>query len=77
MGMCMEVVGGSQSDGAAIRLADCNGSGAQRFRLNSAHDLVNIPADSCVDVKDAVEDNGTQLQLWSCNGADNQKWSSG
>lgn len=46
----------------------------QRFRLNSAGDLVNIRADKCVDVKDQQTDNGARLQLWTCTGAQNQKW---
>ncbi|MFF7581225.1 ricin-type beta-trefoil lectin domain protein [Streptomyces sp. NPDC008061] len=73
MGRCMEVVNGSRSDGAGIRLAPCNGSGAQLFQLNAAHDLVNLRADKCVDVKDSSS-NGARLQLWTCAGTDNQKW---
>ncbi|WP_327425591.1 ricin-type beta-trefoil lectin domain protein (plasmid) [Streptomyces sp. NBC_01527] len=73
MGKCMEVVNGSRSDGAGIRLAPCNGTGAQLFQLNAAHDLVNLRADKCVDVKDSSA-NGARLQLWTCAGTDNQKW---
>lgn len=75
LGMCMDVDGGTRDDGAAIQLVSCNGTGAQQFRLNAAHDLVNVQADKCVDVKDLGTGNGTRLQLWTCTGADNQKWS--
>ncbi|MEU6353682.1 RICIN domain-containing protein [Streptomyces sp. NPDC047072] len=75
LGMCMDVDGGSRDDGARVQLVSCNGTGAQQFRLNAAHDLVNVQADKCVDVKDVATGNGARLQLWSCTGADNQKWS--
>ncbi|MGW3244734.1 ricin-type beta-trefoil lectin domain protein [Streptomyces sp. NPDC001070] len=77
MGKCMDVEGGSRDDGAAVQLADCNGTGAQKFRLNAAHDLVNLQADKCVEAEDTPGVNGTRLRLWSCTGADNQKWSGG
>ncbi|MFF7985859.1 ricin-type beta-trefoil lectin domain protein [Streptomyces sp. NPDC007901] len=75
LGTCMTVAGGSRDDGAAIRLAGCDGSGAQRFRLTAANDLVNVQADKCVDVTDVRSDNGARLQLWGCSGGGNQKWS--
>ncbi|MEV7384438.1 RICIN domain-containing protein [Streptomyces sp. NPDC091215] len=75
LGKCMTVAGGSREDGAAIRLVGCDGSGAQKFRLTAANDLVNVQADKCVDVTDVRSDNGAQLQLWGCSGAGNQKWS--
>ncbi|MFJ9249118.1 ricin-type beta-trefoil lectin domain protein [Streptomyces sp. NPDC101776] len=77
LGKCMDVDGGSRTDGAWIKLVACNGTGAQQFRLNAAHDLVNIQADKCVDVTDAGTGNGAELQLWSCTGGGNQKWSTG
>ncbi|MFE0633462.1 ricin-type beta-trefoil lectin domain protein [Streptomyces sp. NPDC058864] len=74
-GQCMDVAGGSREDGAAVQLVDCNGTGAQQFRLNAAHDLVNLQADKCVEAEDSPGVNGTRLRLWSCSGQDNQKWS--
>ncbi|MFJ2478530.1 ricin-type beta-trefoil lectin domain protein [Streptomyces sp. NPDC087659] len=75
MGLCMDLARASTLNGTVVQLATCNGGWAQKFRLNSAHDLVNVQADKCVDVKDAKTANGTRLQLWSCNGKDHQKWS--
>jgi L-serine deaminase len=72
-GQCMTVAGGS-GNGAPIEVTSCNGGSAQRFNLNNAHDLVNVAADKCVDVKDKQTGNGTPLQLWSCGGTSNQKW---
>ncbi|MCS0603750.1 ricin-type beta-trefoil lectin domain protein [Streptomyces sp. LP11] len=74
MGLCLDIANASQADGAAIQLARCNGGWAQRFRLNSAHDLVNTQIGKCVDAKDNGSGNGTRLQLWECSGTSNQKW---
>ncbi|MEU3183550.1 ricin-type beta-trefoil lectin domain protein [Streptomyces sp. NPDC006923] len=74
-GMCMNVGGGSTENGAGISRTTCNGTPAQQFVLNSAHDLVNTHADKCADVKDEQTSNGTSLQIWACGGTDNQKWS--
>ncbi|MDX2545367.1 BTAD domain-containing putative transcriptional regulator [Streptomyces sp. WI04-05B] len=73
-GKCLDIAGGSTDNGAAVRLADCNGGGSQRFRLNPAHDLVNLQAHKCVEATDPRGSNGTPLRLWSCTGAQNQKW---
>ncbi|MFE2422663.1 ricin-type beta-trefoil lectin domain protein [Streptomyces hokutonensis] len=74
MGLCLDIANASKSDGAAIQLATCNGGWAQRFNLNSSHDLVNTVIGKCVDAKDQGTGNGTRLQLWSCGGTSNQKW---
>ncbi|MET8948107.1 BTAD domain-containing putative transcriptional regulator [Streptomyces sp. NPDC004542] len=74
-GKCLDIAGGSTDNGAAIQLADCNGSGSQRFRLNPAHDLVNLQAHKCVEATDPRGSNRTPLRLWTCTGAQNQKWS--
>ena len=74
MGMCLDIANASQSNGAAIQLATCNGGWAQRFRLNDAHDLVNTKIGKCVDAKDSGTATGTRLQLWDCAGTSNQKW---
>ncbi|MGY4743145.1 BTAD domain-containing putative transcriptional regulator [Streptomyces sp. ATMOS53] len=73
-GKCLDVAGGSTDNGAAIQLANCNGSGSQRFRLNPAHDLVNLQAHKCVEATDPRGSNRTPLRLWTCTGAQNQKW---
>ncbi|MEU8543822.1 ricin-type beta-trefoil lectin domain protein [Streptomyces sp. NPDC048717] len=75
-GKCMNVVGGSRANGAAINWTTCNGSGAQQFRLNSSHDLTNPQSgNKCVDVKDMRTTNNGSLQLYTCAGTPNQKWS--
>ncbi|MFD8723498.1 ricin-type beta-trefoil lectin domain protein [Streptomyces sp. NPDC059629] len=75
LGMCMQLAGGSTADGTDLELGTCDGSPAQKFTLNSRHDLVSSLADKCSDVRDNVPVNGTRLQLWPCSGGANQKWS--
>ncbi len=76
-GMCMDVAWGSRDAGAAIQLARCSGSGAQRFVLSGAGDLVNPQADKCVDIAGWNAQNDAVLQLWTCTGGENQKWRRG
>ncbi|MFF3558553.1 ricin-type beta-trefoil lectin domain protein [Streptomyces sp. NPDC002574] len=74
VGRCLDVVNGSRDDGAGIQLADCNGTGAQQFRFDSAHRLVNLQAGKCVTLQDASGANGTRLHLWTCGADAGQRW---
>jgi hypothetical protein len=56
-------------------LWDCNGTGAQKFAVSGANDIVNIQANKCLDAQNNSSANGTRLQLWTCGGTANQKWS--
>ena len=70
-GSCMDVAGGATGDGAQIQEWNCNGTGAQSFRLddagNGALTIVNTAANKCVDVQARGTANGTKIQLWDCN----------
>jgi glucosylceramidase len=69
------VTSGSTADGAKVQLWSCNGSGARRWRYEpGSADLVNVPADKCLDASDHSSANGTRAQIWSCTGVANQKW---
>jgi glucosylceramidase len=58
-----------------VQLYTCNGSGAQQWRHEAGSgDLVNVPADKCLDASDNSSANGTRAQIWACTGAVNQKW---
>lgn len=76
MGVCLTVAGPS-SNGAPVQVAHCNGGSAQKFRLNSAADIVHSGTSMCLDVKDQNTADGTRLQLWQCGGTSNQKWHTG
>jgi hypothetical protein len=71
------VSGGSTADGAKVQLWDCNGSGAQRWAVSGANDIVNIAANKCLDAEGNTSANGTRLQIWTCSGRSNQKWTVG
>ncbi|MFC9914374.1 hypothetical protein [Streptomyces sp. NPDC059862] len=70
------LLGSSAQPRLDLEPADCNGGSAQRFVLNSSHDLVSGLADKCgADVRDNGTANGTRLQLWPCSGGVDQKGS--
>jgi beta-glucanase (GH16 family) len=74
LGKCLDVPGGSTANGAQMQIYDCNGSGAQQWRVESAGDIVNVPANKCLDVTGGNSADGTRTQIWDCSGAANQKW---
>ncbi|MFH9614760.1 ricin-type beta-trefoil lectin domain protein [Streptomyces pratensis] len=73
-GLCMDLVGASKDNGAAIQVAACTGAAAQQFHLNATEDLVAQYAGKCVDVYDSRSADGTPAVLWPCTGAANQTW---
>ena len=66
--------GGGTANGTKVQLWDCNGSGAQQWRISAAHDIVNPQANKCLDATGWSSANGTRLQIWDCTGGANQKW---
>jgi beta-glucanase (GH16 family) len=74
LGKCLDVPGGSTANGAKLQIWDCNGTGAQQWRVETAGDIVNVPANKCMDVTDGNSADGTRTQIWDCTGAPNQKW---
>ncbi|MEV6371317.1 RICIN domain-containing protein [Micromonospora musae] len=74
-GRCMDVANASSDDGAVVQLTDCNGTPAQKFRLNEERQLVNVSSGKCLDVVDGRTENGAPVQQWTCDDAtDNQQW---
>lgn len=71
-GKCMDVAGASSTNGTAVQLWDCNGSGAQRWSLPGDGTIRALG--KCLDVVDHGTANGSQLQLWSCGGGGNQQF---
>jgi hypothetical protein len=72
LGLCMDLAWASTAENTQVQLVNCNGGWAQKFTLNSAHDLVNPTANKCVTA--VSSGNGAQLVLRSCAGTSNQKW---
>lgn len=72
-GMCLTA--GEPRAGAPIVVADCSGSGAQRFTLDPGKQaLIHNDSGLCVDVAGWSTRNGASLQLWECAGTTNQRW---
>ncbi|WP_436531101.1 RICIN domain-containing protein [Actinoplanes sp. HUAS TT8] len=74
LGLCLDIADADNVNGAQIQVARCNGGWAQKFKIDSGHNLVNTVTGQCVDARDQGTANGTRLQLWSCGGTSNQKW---
>lgn len=77
-GKCVDVSGGSHDDRAQIQDWQCNGTGAQAWRVedtgNSTVRLVNPQSGKCLDVDANGTANGTKVQLYTCNGTDAQRF---
>ncbi len=75
-GSCMDVAGGSTSNGAQIQEWTCNGTGAQKFQAvaldSTYYKLVNPQSGKCLDIYGALTADGTKVELWTCNGGSNQ-----
>ncbi|WP_173152752.1 RICIN domain-containing protein [Phytohabitans suffuscus] len=75
-GKCLDVVGGSTSDGARIQQWTCNLSTQQIWRTETVDGyrfrLVNAKSGKCLDVQSASTADGAVVQQWTCTGAANQ-----
>ncbi|WP_327244187.1 lectin [Streptomyces sp. NBC_01320] len=71
-GKCLDVAGGSSTDGTAVQLYDCNGSAAQRWTVAADGSIQALG--SCLDVTSASTANGAKVQLYTCNGSSAQRW---
>ncbi|MET8144270.1 RICIN domain-containing protein [Sphaerisporangium sp. NPDC005288] len=72
-GRCLYVTGGSQTNGTAAVIQDCNGSAAQQWTATSATEL-RVYGNKCLDVNGGATADGTAVIIWDCNGQNNQKW---
>src|SRR5260221_10275263 len=77
-GKCLDVAGAGSADGTNIQQWQCNGTGAQSFRVESTGGngvrLVNTPTGKCVDVAAAGTADRTNIQLYACNGTGAQQF---
>ncbi|MET1071036.1 MAG: family 43 glycosylhydrolase, partial [Umezawaea sp.] len=68
-GKCLDLDGGSTSDGANVRQWTCNGGSNQRWRLEDQADdtsrLVNVASGKVLDVADCSAADGADLRQWS------------
>ncbi|MFD6961128.1 non-reducing end alpha-L-arabinofuranosidase family hydrolase, partial [Streptomyces venezuelae] len=70
---CLDVLGGSQDDGALLQLYDCWGGTNQQWTSTDTGRLT-VYGDKCLDVPGHATAPGTRVQIWSCSGGANQQW---
>ena len=77
-GKCMDVAGGSTSNGARLQQYVCNGTSAQLFRTepvgNGYYRIVNLASQKCLDVKDVSFADYAPVQQYTCHSGYNQHW---
>ncbi|WP_420834514.1 RICIN domain-containing protein [Bifidobacterium minimum] len=77
-GKVLDVAGGSQSNGAEVRLWSSNGTSAQQWRVS--HDqhgyvtLTNVGSGKVLDVRGGSTAIGTTMNQYEANGSYAQKW---
>ncbi|WP_330459995.1 ricin-type beta-trefoil lectin domain protein [Streptomyces sp. NBC_00820] len=72
-GKCLDVAGGSSTDGAAVQLYDCNGTAAQTWTVQADGSVQGLG--KCLDVTAGSTADGAKVQLYGCNGTGAQRWS--
>jgi hypothetical protein len=70
-GKCLDDSGAVTANGNKIDIWSCNGSGAQKWTLNSNRTLSVLGG--CLSDK-RYTGTGTKLVLWSCTGHRNEQW---
>ncbi|MGW0029721.1 ricin-type beta-trefoil lectin domain protein [Streptomyces sp. NPDC003314] len=76
-GMCLDVQGGSKTNGTPVQIFTCNGAAAQKWLLEgSAEDLHlrNVNSYKCLDVAGNASANGTKIQITDCYSTKGQSW---
>jgi Ricin-type beta-trefoil lectin domain len=71
-GKCADDRGAGTSNGTAIQIYICNGTGAQQWDQNSAGELVNPQSGLCLTDSSNRTANSTQLEIAACTGAAGQ-----
>ncbi|MEV7979077.1 ricin-type beta-trefoil lectin domain protein [Streptomyces sp. NPDC086519] len=70
---CLDVAGGSSTNGTAVQLYDCNGSAAQQWTVGTDGTVQALG--KCLDVTSGSTADGAKVQLYDCNGTGAQQWS--
>jgi beta-glucanase (GH16 family) len=69
---CIDVPGGTPTDGSQLQLWDCNGTDAQRWSFPG--DGTVRALGKCMDVASGSTANGANIQLFTCNGTGAQQF---
>jgi hypothetical protein len=72
-GKCLDVEGGSSTDGTRVILWPCNGGINQRWKVLRDGKVLGIDG-KCLDVRGGSSENGAPVIIWACHSGDNQRW---
>jgi hypothetical protein len=67
LGRCLDVAGGATTDGSAVQLYDCNGSGAQQWVARPDGSLRNTGSGRCLQPVGGATRDGTRLEIRGCD----------
>ncbi|MCA1664886.1 MAG: RICIN domain-containing protein [Myxococcales bacterium] len=74
---CIDVPGASSS-AVQLQQYSCNGTGAQKFNVetnrNGSYTFVNASSGLCIDVSGDSSSDGAVVQQWPCNGSEAQQF---
>jgi len=77
-GMCLDVQGGGDADGANIHQWGYKGHDNQIWELEPAEDgyfaITNKHSGKCMDVEEGSTEDGGNIHQWEYKGHDNQEW---
>jgi gluconolactonase len=71
-GKCVDVTGGSSTNGTRLQLWTCNGGAAQRWSVGTDGSIAALG--KCLDVAGAATNDGARVQIYDCNGIGAQQW---
>merc|ERR1719502_669585 len=74
-GKCLDLPGGSTTNGNLLQIWNCNGLGNQRWFFNPGSWRIQYAGnpEKCIDALGGGK-YGTKLGIWDCNGHSSQKW---
>jgi hypothetical protein len=72
-GRCVDVPGGTTTNGTQVQLWDCSGGANQRWTYTAGRQLTGN-GNKCLDASGAGSTNGTMVIIWDCHGGLNQQW---
>lgn len=74
-GLCLDVSGGNDVQGAPLVIFGCHKLYNQRFRYGSDKTIrVGLPSRRCVDLQQGDAHDAATIWHWDCNGSDAQRW---
>ncbi|GAA0921427.1 family 43 glycosylhydrolase [Virgisporangium aurantiacum] len=79
-GRCVEVPGGSTTNGLQLVQRDCTGAGSQSFAFNplsatsDVYTIGTVAAGRCVDINGASTADNAQVIQWTCHSNTNQQF---